>query len=143
MREPAHVRLEERAQVRHGVFEHGDAIDAHTPGETLIDIGIEPAIAQHVRMHHAAAENLHPVLALAESQLALFAPALDVGLERRLSEGEEGRTKPHPDLVDFEEGLAGLLQYPFQMAEMRAPVDDQAFDLMEHRRMGLVAVAAI
>ncbi len=29
------------------------------------------------------------------------------------------------------------------MAEVRALVDDQAFDLMEHRRMGLVAVAAI
>src|SRR5215813_1769397 len=63
MREPAHVGLKERAEVRHAVFEHGDAVDPHAPGEALILVGIKPAIAQHIRMHHAAAENLHPVLA--------------------------------------------------------------------------------
>ena len=46
-------------------------------------------------------------------------------------------------LIDLEEGLAELLQNPFQVAEMRAAVDDQALDLVEHRRVRLVAVAAI
>src|SRR6185437_15769153 len=35
MREPAHVRFEEGAQVRHAVFEHGDAVDPHAPGKAL------------------------------------------------------------------------------------------------------------
>src|SRR5580704_17400783 len=64
MVEPADVRLEEGAQVRHAVFEHGDAVDAHAPGKALVFVGIEPAILQHVRMHHAAAEDLQPVVAL-------------------------------------------------------------------------------
>src|SRR5215470_16001423 len=87
--EPAHVGLEERAQIRHAILEHGDAVDPQTPGEALILVGIEPAVAQHVRMHHAAAENLHPVLAFAESELALLASALDVDLERWLRERKE------------------------------------------------------
>src|SRR4029078_6635544 len=54
MREPAHVGLEEGAQVRHPVFQHGDAVDSHAPGEALIFVGIEAAIAQDVGMHHPA-----------------------------------------------------------------------------------------
>src|SRR6185436_16117965 len=87
--EPAHVGLEEGAQIGHSVFEHGDAVDTHAPGESLILVGIEAAIAHHIGMDHAAAENLQPVLALAEPDLALVAPALDVDLERGLSERQE------------------------------------------------------
>ena len=90
-------------------------------------------------MHHAAAENFQPVVAFAEADFAFVAPALDVDFERRLGERKERGTKAHADAIDFEERLAELLQNPFQMAEMRAPVDDQAFDLMEHRRVGLIA----
>src|SRR5262245_7050949 len=94
-------------------------------------------------MHHAAAENFHPVLALAEPDLALVAPALDVDLERGFGERKERRPEAHLDLVDLEERLAELLQDPFQVAEMGALVDDEPFDLVEHGSMGLVAVAAI
>src|SRR5215510_4008390 len=78
MREPAHVGLEERAQVRHAVFEHRDAVDPHAPGE-----------------------NLHPVHALAEPDLALVALAFDVDLERGLGERKERRPEAHLDLVDL------------------------------------------
>src|SRR6516165_9686639 len=143
MRQPAHVGFEERAQIGHPVFEHGDTIDPHAPGETLILVRIEPAVAQDVGMHHAAAENLHPILAFAESKLALFAPALDIGLERRLREGKERGAKAHLQLINLEEGLAEFLQDPFEMAEMRALVDHKPFDLMKHRGVGLIAVAAV
>src|SRR5215831_14644558 len=132
MGEPAHVGLEERAKIRHAVFEHGDAINPQAPSEALILVGIEPAIAQHVRMHHAAAENLHPLVALAESDLALVALALDVELERRLRERKERRTKAHLDLIDLEERLAEFLQDPFQMAEVGALVDDEPLDKGSH-----------
>src|SRR5262245_6635609 len=143
MGEPAHVGLEKRAEIRHAVFEHGDAIDPQAPGEALILIRIKPAIAQHVRMHHAAAENLHPVLAFAEPDLALVAPALDVDLEGRLGKRKERRPEAHLDLIDLEERLAEFLQDPFEMAEVGALVDDEPLDLMEHGGMGLVAVAAV
>src|SRR5215472_15688293 len=105
MRQPAHIGLKERAQIRHAVFEHRDAIDAHAPGKALILARIESAIAQHVRMHHAAAQNLHPILAFAEADPALVAAALDIDFERRLGERKERRAKPHADAIDFEEGF--------------------------------------
>src|SRR6516164_5894446 len=89
MRQPTDVGLEESAQIRHAVFEHRDAVDAHAPSEALVLVGIEPAIAQHVRMHHAATENFHPILAFAKPDLAPVAAVLDVELERRLGEREE------------------------------------------------------
>ncbi len=98
---------------------------------------------QHVRVHHAAAENLQPVLALAEADLVLAALALDVDFQRRLGERKERRAEAHVHIVHLEEGLAEFLQDPLQVAEVRGLVDHQALDLMEHRRVGLVAIAAI
>src|SRR5215467_3222562 len=89
VRQPAHIGFEEGAQIGHAVFEHRYAVDAHAPGEALVLVRIEAAIAQHVRMHHAAAENFHPILAFAETDLALVATVLDVDFERRLGEREE------------------------------------------------------
>src|SRR5262245_35358531 len=143
MREPAHIGLEERAQVRHAVFEHGDAVDPQAPGEALVLVGIEATVAQHVGMHHAAAENLQPILAFAEAHFILALAALDVGLERVLGKRKERWAEAHLHLLDFEERLAELFQDPFQVAEMRALVDDETLDLMEHRRVGLIGVDPI
>src|SRR5215813_6852876 len=143
MRQPAHIGFEKGAQVRHAVFEHRDAVDAHAPGKALVLVRIEAAIAQHARMHHAAAENLHPIVALAEADLAFVAAILDIDFERRLGEREERGSEAHTDTVHLEERFEEFLEYPFHVAEMRALLDDQAFDLMEHRRVRLVAVAAI
>ncbi len=68
---------------------------------------------------------------------------MDVDLERGLGEGKERRAKPHLHLVDLEERLAEFLQDPFQVAEMRVLVDHEPLDLVEHRRVGLVGIAAI
>src|SRR6185437_16827987 len=91
----------------------------------------------------AAAEHLEPVIALAEADFALVPAALDVDFERRFGEREIGRPKAHADTVDLEERLEELFENPFQMAEMRALVDHQALDLMKHRCVRLVGVAAI
>src|SRR3569833_853395 len=65
--DPAQIAVEEVAQVRQAVFEHGDAVESHAPGEALIFVGVDAAVAQHIGVDHAAAENLQPVLALAEA----------------------------------------------------------------------------
>src|SRR3981189_808660 len=101
MREAADRAVEQLPEVGHAVFQHRDAVDAHAPGKALIDVGIDAAGAQHVRMHHAAAENLQPVLAFAETNFALVAPALDVDLERGLGEWEERWPEPHVDVIDL------------------------------------------
>src|SRR6476661_118126 len=82
MVEPANIRLEEGAQVRHAIFQHRDTVDSHPPGEALDLVGVETAIAQHIRMDHAAAEDLQPILTLAEADFAAFARTLDVDLRR-------------------------------------------------------------
>src|SRR5438876_8436878 len=143
MGEPAHVTLEQLPQIGHAVFQHRDAVDAHAPSKTLIDVGIDAAGAQHIRMHHAAAENLQPVLAFAKTDFALVAPALDIDLERGLGERKARRPEPHVDVIDLEERLAELVQDPFEVAEMRALVDDEAFDLVELRRMRGVGIDPI
>src|SRR3546814_7739090 len=86
-------------------------------------------------MNHAAAEDLHPVAALAELDDRAGAVALDVDLEGRLGEREEGRAEAHHDAVDLEEGLAEFLEYPAHVADMALPVDDQPLALVEPRRV--------
>src|SRR5262249_34098133 len=138
MSEPAHVCFEECAQVIHAVLQHRDAIDPQTPGKTLIFVWIEPAIAEHIRMHHPAAEDLQPVVAFAEANFTFVALALDVDFQRWLSKREERWPETHLHVVDFEKSLAEFLEDPFQMAKMRTFVDHQALNLMKHRRMRLV-----
>src|SRR5207248_11357565 len=113
--------------------EHGDAIDPQPPGKALEGIGIDAAVLQHLGMHHSAAEDFHPILALAEPDPVLVAPALDVDFERRFREREIRRPEPHLDAIDFEERLAELLEYPLEMPEMRLTIDPQACDLVKHR----------
>jgi hypothetical protein len=105
--------------------------------------GIEPAGAQHVRMHHAAAEDLHPVGAFAELDDRTGAVALDVNLEARFREREEGRAEAHRHAVDLEEGLAELFEHPAHVATLALLVDHEPLDLVEHRRMRGVGILAI
>src|SRR5260370_26167409 len=94
-------------------------------------------------MHHAAAENLQPVLALAEADFAVVAPALDIDLQRRLGEGKERRPESHVDVIDLEERLAEFVQDPFEVAEMRTLVDDETLDLVKLRRVRGVGIRAL
>ena len=119
--QPAHVGVEEGAQVRHAVLQHGDAVDAHAPGEALHLLRIVAAEPDDVRVDHAAAQNLQPVVALAEADLVADAAAADVDLHRRLGEREERRAEAHLHLVDLEEGAAELLQHPLHVADGGSP----------------------
>src|SRR5690606_34834272 len=67
----------------------------------------------------------------------------DVDFYRRLSEREIARPQPQHDVLALEERLEESLQRPLEVPEVDVAIDDQAFDLVEHRRVGRVAVAAI
>ena len=105
MLQPAHVGLEELAQVRNAVFEHRDAVDAEAPGETLVLGGIEPAIPQHVGMHHAAAHHFQPVGAFADLQLVTPALAAYIDFGGRFGKREEAGAEAHRHIVDFKKCL--------------------------------------
>ena len=105
MLEPAQIGGEEGAQIRHAVFQHGDAVDAEAEGEALIALGIEPDILEHVRMHHAAAENLEPVVAFADADLVAHLGVADIDLHRRLGEGEVARAEAHLHLRHSKKAL--------------------------------------
>ena len=62
----------------------------------------------------------------------------DVDLGGGLGEGEVRGAEAHLHLVDLEEGLAELLQHPLEVAHVGRLVDDEALDLVEHRRVRLV-----
>ena len=70
------------------------------------------------------------------------APAADVHLGGRLGEREVARPEAHRDVVALEEGAHEVGQAALEVAHVGAPVDHQALDLMEHRRVGHVEVAA-
>ena len=142
MARPLRVGLEIGAQVRHAVFQHGETVDAQPEGEALMDCRIEPAIAQHIRMHHAAAQHFQPVRALADFDNAAGALALHVHLGRRLRERKEVRAETCRHIVDLEEGLHEIDEATFQVAHVDAFLDDEAFHLVEHRRVGRVPVIA-
>src|SRR5437763_17055487 len=94
-------------------------------------------------MNHAAAQNLHPVLALAEANFAAFAPVLDVDFHRRFGERKERGPEAHLHGRHFEERFAEFLKYPLQVSEMGAAIDDETLDLMELRRVRLVGIDAV
>src|SRR5262245_575197 len=112
MAEPAQIGLEEGAQIRDAVFQHGDAVEPHAEGKALPLVGIEAACTDHIGMHHAGAEDLEPAVAGADPDLAALPGAVDVDLHRGLGEGEMRGAEPHPDLIELEERLAELLEAP-------------------------------
>src|SRR5215470_6820827 len=94
-------------------------------------------------MHHAAAENLQPLIALSDPDLVADLGVADIDFHRRLGEREVARAEANLDLSHLEERLAEFLEHPFEVPEMSLLVDREPLDLMEHRRVGLVAVAAV
>src|SRR5690606_8018750 len=132
----AAVVFEEAAQVVDAVAQHGQAFNAQAEGEAGVALGVDADVAQHVRMHHAAAQHLQP----AGAAVGLL-PG-DVHLGRGLGEGEVAGAEAHLEIA-LEEGADELRQRALEVGEAGALVHQQALDLVEHRRVGLVAVAAV
>ena len=135
--------LEESAQVGDAVLQHADPLQPHAEGEALPARGIDAAVLQHLRVDHAAAEDLQPVIAVTDAQRAAGARAADVDLGGRLGEREVAGAKAHRQVVEREVGAQKLDQAALQVAHVRALVDDQALDLVEHRRVRCVVVRSV
>src|SRR5579864_208755 len=138
------VGLVEEADVVDIVLEHRHPLDAESPGVSVPLGRVDASVAQHLRMHHAAAAHLEPSLvpaALAPHPAA--DPTRHVELEARLGEGEVAR--PNPDLAVFAvERLDHVEQGAFHVADGQTLVDRETLDLAEVRKArGLGCVAAV
>ena len=87
-------------------------------------------------MHHAAAQHFQPARAAVR-----LLPG-DVDFCARLDERKVAGTEAHLEIA-LEERTHELGQRALEVGERGVFVDQQAFDLVEHRRMRLVAVAAV
>ena len=94
-------------------------------------------------MHHAAAQHFDPagVLAQPATRAAAF-HAGDVHFCRRFGERKVRRPQPHGQ-VALEERFHEAMQYGLEVREAHALVHQQAFHLMEHRRVRGVRIHAI
>ncbi len=87
--------------------------------------GSRPQLRKHVRVHHAAPAELEP----------RSVGTLDVVLRRWLGEREVRRPQPRAELPP-EVRLGELVDRAREVAERDAAVDDEPFDLVEHRHVG-------
>src|SRR5262245_65334028 len=63
--EEPQVVVEEQAEVVDPVLQHRDALDAHPERPARVVLRIVADVLQHLRMHHAGAEDLEPAGLLA------------------------------------------------------------------------------
>ena len=143
MTQPAQVAFKEGAQVWDAVFQHRQPVDPDAKGKALILLGVDPARSDHLRVHHAGAEDLHPVVTFTDFQLAIVPATADVDLCGWLGEGEVRRAETQFHLVHLEEALHELLKHPFEVRHGDVFIQRQPFDLMEHRCVSLVVIGAI
>ncbi len=142
MAQPAQIAIVEGPQIGDAVFQHRHPLDPHAKREALILRGVDAAILPAPWDAPCRCRGFRASRRRRRFQPAAGARAADIDLGRGLGEREIARPEAHRQIVEPEKGAAELDQAAFQMAHMRRPVDDQPLDLMEHRRMRRVMVAA-
>ena len=65
--EESNVVLIEMAHVVDVVFQHYDTLNSEAECKSAVYFGIDPALAQHIRMYHSRAEYFDPALAFAKA----------------------------------------------------------------------------
>src|ERR1019366_3766161 len=130
--EETDVIVIEEAHVGDTPREHRRAFDAHAEGETRIALGVDATVTEHLRVDHAAAQELEPDAVFADAAAgAATHDTRKLELQRRLGEREVVRT-PLQDRTGAEEGPSEVLERPFEVAHGDALVDAERLDLMKH-----------
>ena len=137
------VVVVEQAHVGDAPRQHRGALDAHAEGEARVALGVDPAVAQHLGMDHAAAEELEPAAVFAHAAAGAAAhDACELELQRRLGEREVVRA-PLQRRARAEERSREILEGPLEVAHRDPLVDAEPLDLVKHRHVGGVVIAAI
>ncbi len=97
--------------------QHGDALRADAGRETTIFLRVVTAVAQHDRMHHAAAHDLQPAAAFTHrAALAAAQKTLHVHFGARLGEREVGGAEAGADVLP-EHAAGKISDRALQIAE--------------------------
>ena len=120
-----------QTQVVDAVFQLANSFDAHAECKAGVFIGIDSEILQHFRMHHSAAEYLHPTAVLAYiTTCAAADQAADVHFGAGFGEWKIRRAETYLHLFAkhfLHEKIKGLLQ----VGERNIFVYIQSFGLVE------------
>ena len=137
------VVIEEQTQIVDAIAQHGQALGAHAESEALELFRVDAGHAQHAWVHHAAAHHFQPAGLLAHAAaVAGTHHALDVDFGGRFGEGEERWAETHRQFF-LEEYAQEFFDGALEVGEVDIAIDQQAFDLVEHRRVGDIRVAAV
>ena len=99
----AHVVLVEETEVVDIVATHYHSFESETERKARINLGVDAAVLEHLRVYHACAEELDIALVLAHgAALAAAVEAAYIYLAARLSEGEVVRTETKLAVVAVE-----------------------------------------
>jgi len=107
------IAVEEGAQIVHAIFEHRQPIDPGAEREPLPLIWVEPAIGDHARVNHSAAQHFHPAFGPSDHTAAFFGRPADVDFGRGLGEREIARAQAEDDVVALEKRFQKGLECPF------------------------------
>lgn len=135
------VAFEQSSQVVQSELQHGHAIDTEPEGETCVGLAIQVNGFEDVGVDHAEATNFKPTGLLAETTaVAATAHALQVDFAARFYEGEEAWAQTGFQ-VRAVNGFKELIDDAFHIGHADVLIDDEAFDLVEHRRVRRIGVA--
>ena len=108
-------------------------------------VRVDPDVREDARVDHPGAAHLDPAGVPAGAAAGAVAdPARDVGLHRRLGEGEVVGAEPDPP-VRAEDRPHHVQERALQVGERQSPVDGEALELVEDRvvrRVDCVAAVA-
>ena len=142
MLQESHIVLKQQSDIVDTVLQHRDPLNTDTECDAGVDVRVNSAVLQNLGMDHAAAEHFNPAGMLAQAAaLSAAFKAADVHFNARFREGEIAGTEPctHVRVKDL---LHKLIQHALQVTQGNALVHHKAFHLVEHGRMGRVAVGA-
>jgi hypothetical protein len=129
--EEAYVVLREQTKVFNSVLEIGDSLYSKTEGIARINLRINTARLQYVRINHTASQDLYPASTLTErTTLATAKVTRDVHLSRWFSEWEVTRAKAN--LCLWTKHLLGKIeQNLFEISKADVLVNIESLYLVE------------
>src|SRR5437867_5011403 len=114
---------------------HGHALDCEAERECRVPLGVDPAVLQDLRMHHAGPEELDPAVAAHRATRPVALEARHGHLAAGLDEREVVGVHPDP-AVRAEQRASEGLERPLEVGERDPLVDGQRLDLEQQGEMG-------
>ncbi len=127
----SHIILAEEAKVLDKILQICNTLYAHSERISGIDLRVNAASFQHIRVYHAATEDFYPSCSLAHSAtLAAADAAADIHLSAWFCEGEVAWTET--DACFWSEHLLRKFEkHLLQVGKAHVLVDIETFYLME------------